>query len=117
MSPPASAGGLDGLTWTLYGFALTAVGPVLGVSSDAKGWITALSIVASAIGGAVGGTLADRFGRVRVLTWVILGYCLFTGLSAPRSSPNTRHRTGVRASCPPSIAATPSAGRSPPRCT
>lgn len=74
--------GLDGLTWTLYGFALTAIIPVLGISAGAVGWITAASIVASAVGGAVAGSLADRFGRVRVLTWVILGYCLFTGLTA-----------------------------------
>lgn len=74
--------GLDGLTWTLYGFALTAIIPVLGITAGAVGWITAASIVASAVGGAVAGSLADRFGRVRVLTWVILGYCLFTGLTA-----------------------------------
>ena len=74
--------GLDGLTWTMYGFALTAIIPVLGISTGAVGWITAASIVASALGGAVAGSLADRFGRVRVLTWVILGYCLFTGLTA-----------------------------------
>lgn len=74
--------GLDGLTWTMYGFALTAIIPVLGISAGAVGWITAASIVASALGGAVAGSLADRFGRVRVLTWVILGYCLFTGLTA-----------------------------------
>jgi MFS family permease len=74
--------GLDGLTWTIYGFALTAVGPVLGFTSATAGWITAVSIVASAVGGALGGVLADRFGRVRTLTWVILGYCLFTGLTA-----------------------------------
>lgn len=74
--------GLDGLTWTIYGFALTAVGPVLGFTSSTAGWITAISIVASAFGGALGGVLADRFGRVRTLTWVILGYCIFTGLTA-----------------------------------
>lgn len=74
--------GLDGLTWTIYGFALTAVGPVLGFTSATAGWITAVSIVASAFGGALGGVFADRFGRVRTLTWVILGYCLFTGLTA-----------------------------------
>lgn len=74
--------GLDGLTWTMYGFALTAIIPVLGISAGAVGWITAASIVASAFGGAVAGSLADRFGRVRVLTYVILGYCLFTGLTA-----------------------------------
>lgn len=74
--------GLDGLTWTIYGFALTAVGPALGFDTEAAGWITAISIMSSALGGAIGGMLADRFGRARTLVWVIVGYCLFTGLSA-----------------------------------
>ena len=74
--------GLDGLTWTMYAFALTVVLPVLGISKAEAGWITAGSIVASAIGGVVCGVLADRYGRVRVLTWVILGYSVFTGLTA-----------------------------------
>ncbi|MQA06816.1 MAG: MFS transporter [Streptosporangiales bacterium] len=74
--------GLDGLTWTMYAFALTAVMPVLGISEGAAGWITAVSIGASAVGGVVCGSLADRFGRVRVLTWVIVGYCVFTALTA-----------------------------------
>ncbi len=74
--------GLDGVTWMMYSFALTVVLPVLGISKTEAGWITAASIVASAVGGVVCGTLADRFGRVRVLTWVILGYSLFTGLTA-----------------------------------
>ena len=74
--------GLDGLTWTMYSFALTAVLPVLGISEADVGRLTAASIVSSAAGGVVCGVLADRFGRVRVLTWVILGYSLFTGLTA-----------------------------------
>lgn len=74
--------GLDGVTWTMYAFALTVVLPVLGISEDGIGWITAASIIASALGGVVCGPLADRYGRVRVLTWVILGYSLFTALTA-----------------------------------
>src|SRR2546422_164255 len=54
--------GLDGLTWTMYSFALTVVLPVLGISNSEAGWITAASIVASAVGGVVCGGLADRFG-------------------------------------------------------
>ncbi|MDQ0693178.1 MFS transporter [Arthrobacter sp. W4I7] len=74
--------GLDGFTWTMYGFALTAALPVLHLTTAAAGWVTAVSIVASAVGGVIFGALADRFGRVRVLTWVILGYSLFTALTA-----------------------------------
>lgn len=74
--------GLDGFTWTMYGFALTVAMPVLGMSEGMSGWVTAISIVASAVGGVLFGYLADRFGRVRVLTWVILGYSIFTALTA-----------------------------------
>ncbi|MFC0580821.1 MFS transporter [Micrococcoides hystricis] len=74
--------GLDGFTWTMYGFALTAALPVLNMTNADAGWVTALSVAASALGGVIFGNLADRYGRVRVLTWVIIGYSVFTGLTA-----------------------------------
>lgn len=74
--------GLDGFTWSMYGFALVAAAGTLGMSSGATGWVSAISIVASAIGGMIFGNLADRYGRVRMLTVVILGYSIFTGLTA-----------------------------------
>jgi MFS family permease len=74
--------GLDGFTWTMYGFALPAATAALGMSSGAGGWITAVSIVASAAGGLLFGNLADRFGRVKMLSIVILGYAVFTALTA-----------------------------------
>ncbi|RWW91516.1 MFS transporter [Paenarthrobacter ureafaciens] len=74
--------GLDGFTWTMYGFALTAALPALGITAGMSGWITAVSIVASALGGLIFGNLADRYGRVRVLCWVIVGYSVFTALTA-----------------------------------
>lgn len=73
---------LDGLTWTMYAFAITVALPVLGISKGQIGWVTAVSIVASAVGGVVCGPLADKFGRVKVLTWIILGYSVFTALTA-----------------------------------
>jgi hypothetical protein len=45
-------------------------------------FILACSLVASAFGGLVGGTLVDRFGRVRELTYVSFGYALCTALTA-----------------------------------
>lgn len=74
--------GLDGFTWTMYGFALTAAIPVLGMSAGSAGWVTAISIVASAVGGLIFGNLADRYGRVKMLSVVILGYSVFTALTA-----------------------------------
>src|SRR5699024_4519612 len=74
--------GLDGFTWTMYGFALTAAMPVLGMSAGASGWVTAISTVASAAGGVISGNLSARFGRINMVTVVILGYSIFTALTA-----------------------------------
>jgi MFS family permease len=74
--------GLDGFDWTMLAYALPAITAALSLSPSQGPFVVAFSLVASAFGGVVGGTLADRFGRVRVLTWVILGYSLFTALTA-----------------------------------
>jgi MFS family permease len=74
--------GLDGFDWTMFAYALPAITSSLGLSASDGPFIVACSLVASAFGGVVGGTLADRFGRVRVLTIVILAYSLFTALTA-----------------------------------
>jgi len=74
--------GLDGFDWTMFAFALPAITAALSLSASDGPFIVAVSLVASAFGGVIGGTLADRYGRVRVLTFVILGYSLFTALTA-----------------------------------
>ena len=74
--------GLDGFDWTMFAYALPAITVSLGLSASDGPFIVAFSLVASAFGGVLGGTLADRFGRVRVLTFVILGYSVFTALTA-----------------------------------
>jgi MFS family permease len=73
---------LDGFDFTMFAFALPAILTALGISVAVGGTVTTLALVASAVGGVVGGVLADRFGRVRVLTWVIFAFALFTGLTA-----------------------------------
>jgi MFS family permease len=81
---------LDGMTWTLYSFAITVAGASFGLSAagaiSAFGWITAASVVSSAVGGVVGGVLADRHGRAKVLVWTIVGYSVFTALTATAGS-------------------------------
>ena len=76
--------GLDGFDWTMFAYALPAITVSLGMSESDGPFVVAVSLVASAFGGVVGGTLADRFGRVRVLTFVIVGYSVFTALTRPR---------------------------------
>ncbi len=48
---------------------------------DWMGRITALFLVGAAVGGLLFGWLGDRIGRVRAMTWSILTYSIFAGLS------------------------------------
>ena len=75
--------GLDGFDWTMFAYALPAITVSLSLSPSDGPFIVAFSLLASAFGGVVGGTLADRFGRVKVLTFVILGYSVFTPSRPP----------------------------------
>ncbi|GAA2884394.1 MFS transporter [Pseudonocardia halophobica] len=74
--------GLDGFDHTMFPLALGAILATLGANVATGGTISTISLVASAVGGLLGGALADRFGRARVLIWVIIGFSVFTALSA-----------------------------------
>lgn len=77
---------------TFAGWALDAmdfmcfalITPVLirsaGVSHGKAGAITSAALFTSAVGGWIAGMLADRFGRVRVLQWVVLWFAAFSAL-------------------------------------
>jgi MFS family permease len=56
-----------------------------GTGRDAKAWAgyaTSVFLVGWAIGGLFFGIIGDRLGRVRTLTYTVLVYSIFTGLSA-----------------------------------
>ena len=56
-----------------------------GTTHDLKGWAgyaTSVFLIGWAVGGIIFGIVGDRLGRVRTLTYTILLYSLFTGLSA-----------------------------------
>ena len=78
----ASGWGLDAFDWTMFSFAVPAIIATLHVTTAQAGYVSAASLIASAVGGVLGGVLADRYGRVRVLVWIIVGFSVFTGLSA-----------------------------------
>jgi MFS family permease len=73
---------LDGMDVMLYAFALTTIQAEFGMSSAAAGAMASMTLVTSAIGGALAGFFADRYGRARVLVWSILIYSVFTGMTA-----------------------------------
>jgi MFS family permease len=74
--------GLDGFDHTMFALALGAILTSLHLSIGIGGTISTASLVASALGGMFGGALADRYGRVRVLVWVVLGFSVTTALTA-----------------------------------
>ena len=73
---------LDAMDVMLYSFALTAVRTEFALSSAAAGALAAVPLVTSAVGGALIGYLADRYGRARALTWSILTFSFATALTA-----------------------------------
>jgi MFS family permease len=77
---------LDGMDIMLYAFALLAIQKEFGLTSGAAGALASVTLVASAIGGAFAGVLADRWGRVPVLIGSMLVYSIFTGAAATSSS-------------------------------
>ena len=56
--------GLDALNIQLYSFVIPILIPLWGMSRTQAGLIATVSLVISAIGGWVGGIVADRIGRV-----------------------------------------------------
>ena len=79
--PPASAGGSSAFDFYLYVYGLPAILATFSLTKAAGGLLATYTLVASAIGGIVMGTLADRIGRKTALMISIAWYALFTFLS------------------------------------
>ena len=71
---------MDGFDLLILGFMLRVIGADLGLTpTQSVSLITAMLI--GAVIGVVGfGMLSERLGRVRVLTWTIVLFAVFTGL-------------------------------------
>ena len=72
---------LDAMDVQLFSFVLPAIILALGINQAQAGVLGTSALLASAVGGWIGGVLADRYGRVRVMQWTILWYSAFTFLS------------------------------------
>jgi MFS family permease len=73
---------LDAMDLLLFAFAVGSIAEVFGLSPSQVGTIFSVTLFSSAFGGALFGIVSDYVGRVRALTYTILIYSLFTGLSA-----------------------------------
>lgn len=73
---------LDALEVQMFGLAIPALIAAFALTKSDAGLISGVTLVTSAIGGWLGGTLSDRYGRVKTLQWMILWFSFFTFLSA-----------------------------------
>ena len=71
---------LDSMDVMIYALVLGAVQSEMHLSAAMSGAMMSATLVSAAVGGLGFGWFADRFGRVRALTWSILGYSVATAM-------------------------------------
>lgn len=73
---------MDGFDLLILGFMLSAISADLHLSPGQAGSLVTWTLVGAVAGGLIFGALSDRFGRIRVLTWTIVLFAIFTGMCA-----------------------------------
>jgi len=73
---------MDGFDLLILGFMLPAIAVDLHLSPAQAGSLVTWTLIGTVAGGVIFGVLSDYFGRVRMLTWTILLFAVFTGLCA-----------------------------------
>lgn len=73
---------MDGFDLLILGFMLTAISADLQLTPGQAGSLVTWTLIGAVFGGIVFGALSDRYGRIRVLTWTIVLFAVFTGLCA-----------------------------------
>ncbi|MFE3329653.1 MFS transporter [Streptomyces sp. NPDC059176] len=71
---------LDSYDFFTLPLSMVAIAAYFGLNSSQTGLLTTVTLVVSAVGGALAGILADRIGRVRALLITVITYALFTVL-------------------------------------
>src|SRR3954466_12656050 len=77
---------LDAFDLIVLTLSLTAIGATFDVGTGATGALSTANLSASALGGILGGVLADRIGRARTLMFSVATYSVFTFLSGLATS-------------------------------
>ena len=73
---------MDGFDLLILGFMLSAISVDLNLTPAQSGSLVTWTLIGAVVGGILFGALSDRYGRVRVLTWTIVLFAVFTGLCA-----------------------------------
>ncbi len=73
---------MDGFDLLILGFMLSAISADLNLTPAQSGSLVTWTLIGAVVGGIVFGALSDPYGRVRVLTWTIVLFAVFTGLCA-----------------------------------
>ncbi|MEU6735114.1 MFS transporter [Streptomyces physcomitrii] len=69
---------LDSYDYFTLPLSMVALSAYFSLDSGQTGLFTTVTLVVSAVGGAVAGVLADRIGRVRALLLTVITYAVFT---------------------------------------
>ncbi|WP_207711721.1 MFS transporter [Sulfobacillus harzensis] len=78
--------GLDGFDYMMYALVLTAILGAFHLNDAEGGLLGTTTLILSALGGILAGTMADRMGRARTLALAVFIYSLFTALSGLATS-------------------------------
>ncbi|QQC63215.1 MFS transporter [Paraburkholderia ginsengisoli] len=73
---------MDGFDLLILGFMLPVIAADLHLTSTQAGSLVTWTLIGAVAGGLIFGVLSDYLGRVRMLTWTILIFAIFTGLCA-----------------------------------
>ncbi len=73
---------MDGFDLLILGFMLKFISADLSLTQTQAASLVTATLIGAVLGGIGFGMLSDRLGRVRVLTWTILIFAIFTGMCA-----------------------------------
>jgi benzoate transport len=73
---------MDGFDFLILSFALPVISSGLRLGVTEAGSLATVTLIGAVVGGIVFGVVADRVGRVRVLTYSVIFFAVFTALTA-----------------------------------